>query len=422
MKRLLLIIGLLLASLVQAQEYDQVTLSKCQDKAIINYPLSSQFDLLNSAHDLKQQSLNTNYLPRIDVNAQATYQSDVTKLPIDIPMFDIPEPPKDRYGITLDINQAIYDGGITSKQKEIEDVNLEIEHLKVDLDLYNLKDRVSNFFFNIIILKQNREIIEILKEDINEKLKLIGSGIKYGVALKKDADMLRSEVLKLEQKIDEIDISLSATRSMLSELTGDVYDDRSVFLLPEVIINPDFGQNRRLENRLFNLNKEKLNASKNLINGKSNPKIVGFGQAGYGKPGLNMLGNDFQPYYMVGARFSWNFWNWGQNKKDRQILDLQQNIIENQKNTFNKNLILELTHKFAEISKFTRMIENDQVIIDLKTEIAKVSSSQFDNGIITSTDYLQDKHAETEARLNLGLHKVLLVKAKIDFLTSKGEL
>ncbi|MGD0710183.1 MAG: hypothetical protein ABR968_03305 [Bacteroidales bacterium] len=43
------------------------------------------------------------------------------------------------------------------------------------------------------------------------------------------------------------------------------------------------------------------------------------------------------------------------------------------------------------------------------------------NGAITATEYLTEKNEELQAKLNLETHKIELVKAQIDYLTTKGK-
>lgn len=420
MKKLFTVVGILSLKLTLAQ-VSPVTLQDCQQKALAHFPLSGQFELLKSSNELKNLSLNTHYLPQVNINGQATYQSDVTKIPIDIPMFDIPEPPKDHYSLTLDVNQMIFDGGVTSGQKQLEAIGLGIENTKVEIDLYALKQRVNAIFFNIVLLRENKSLLLLLREDITQKLKNLEAGIKYGVVLKKDAYVLKAEILKVDQKLSELECNLSAAYASLSELTLEGYGHKSVFELPQPLVDAGFGANQRLENRLFNLSKQQLIASKDLITSKNNPRIIGFGQAGYGKPGLDMLADKFSSYYMVGAKLNWNIWNWNKGKKNKQILDLGHDMVVNQQNSFNKQIQLELIAKFAEITKYKQLIEKDFSIINLRSKITRVSSSQLDKGVITSTEYLTDLNAELQAKLDLQLHKVMLVKSKVDYLTCKGE-
>ena len=95
--------------------------------AIQNSPVSKQKQLYTEATDTRLSSIGTAYLPSLTLNAQATYQSDVTKLALDLskinPNLSQPEGlTKDQYKATLDVSQLIYDGGLTPARKEAEKV------------------------------------------------------------------------------------------------------------------------------------------------------------------------------------------------------------------------------------------------------------------------------------------------------------
>jgi hypothetical protein len=75
----------------------------------IKYPIARQTDLLNKI-SLEIEAINKAKLPTIDLNAQATYQSDVTSLPISLPNVTVNPPNKDQYRATVDVNQLIYNG------------------------------------------------------------------------------------------------------------------------------------------------------------------------------------------------------------------------------------------------------------------------------------------------------------------------
>lgn len=411
--------------LFYGQVSKKATLAGCQEKAVQNYPLSGQFDILKNASDVRLENLNTNYLPKLDLNGQITWQSEVTKVAIDLPPafnVDIPEPSKDQYRFTLDISQTIYDGGITRKQKELEMLELDVQTKSVDLELYRLKERITRLYFNIIILKKNEVLLKVLRDNVSSRLSTLESVVKHGAALNKDANILKAEILKIDQNISEILINLDANLKMLSELTYDQYSFNTIFEVPEVDIGTGTDYQQRIEYAILGLTQKKIIQRKNLVSSINIPKVFGFGTAGYGKPGLNMLSDEFDTFFMVGAKLNWSIWDWDHNKNEKMVLDLQQDLIEIQKEAFNKNLQIDLTAKIAQINKYNELLAKDLEIISLKSEIAKISSAELENGIITSNDFLIDLNAETQAKLNYELHKVMLVKAKLDYLTAKGDL
>ncbi len=183
MKRTLFLLNLALsATLAFAQE--TVTLEMCYSKALETYPLAMQNELLPQSHDLRIKNLNKNFMPQMNVNGQAHYQSDVTKTPIqNIPGINIPTVEKDWYKITLDVNQSIYDGSNTSRQKAVEDISLEIDKQGLGIELYKLKERINQVYFNVLLLKERKNILELHSTTLASKLKDVESGVRNGTML-----------------------------------------------------------------------------------------------------------------------------------------------------------------------------------------------------------------------------------------------
>jgi len=416
-----LTVWLFSALFLQAQQ--QVTLELCYEKAIENYPLSAQGELLSLSNELTKKNLNKNYLPKLNINGQLHYQSEVTKVPVqELPIFGVEPLEKDWYKIMLDVNQVIYDGSATSRQKELEQVNHEIRQQSLEIELYGLKQRINQFYFNIILLKENEKILELHKNTLLTKLKDVQSGIRNGTLLASNENILKAELIKIEQSVDEVSITRESLITILHEYTAMNMDENTEFLLPEIYVDMNTYVNNRPEYTLFSIQQRKLETSKKMIGSKNLPMLSAFGQAGYGRPGYDMLKNKFDDFYMIGARLSWNFWDWNHTRKEKEILDLQHAIISTQKETFDKNVRIDLENKMASIRKTERLIKRDKEIIELRAKISSSSSSQLGNGIITSTEYITELNAESKAKLDLEVHKIELVKAKLDYQSTLGNL
>lgn len=418
MKRIILVFLTIFISHVYAQVPD---INFCYQKAIENYPMYKQKDILNNINELKVKSINTNYLPQVNINGQATYQSDVTTIPIKIPGINIPELSKDMYKATLDVNQLIYDGGTVKYQRTIDELGVQSDKQNVETELYKLKERINQLYFGLLVYQKNIELLEISKQTIKSKLKEIESGIRNGTINEVNADKLNAEIINLDQNIIELNKTKQATIKMLGELISVKIADNTMLSIP-VSLAVNESENVRPELKVFDITKERLLASKSLLSSKLYPKLYGFGEVGYGRPGLNMLNNDFQSFYIIGAKLSWNLWNWNQTKTDKKIIDLQADIISLNKDTYSKNITINKQKDLAEIEKFDELLIKDQELITLRTKIAKTTSSQFDNGTITSSDYLNEVNAETQAKINYEMHKIQLIKAKYDYLVNLGKL
>ena len=81
-----------------------------------------------------------------------------------------------------------------------------------------------------------------------------------------------------------------------------------------------------------------------------------------------------------------------------------------------------VTQDEYDINKYSELIKMDDEIVILRREIVKTTSSKLDAGVITSTDYLTELYAKQQAELNLKSHKIELIKAKIQYKTTLGDM
>lgn len=423
---------------VFSQEQGIITLDECYKLAKENSSISKNSGLYDNARDLSLKNYNTALYPQISINGQATYQSDITKvdIPFDqffgqlfsqfpngqnlqIPELNMPEPKKDQYKLSLDINQVFYDGGTVKAAKEVEKATAEANKQNVEVELYSLKEKINKAYFAILLLQESNSLLNLFLKQIEDKIKVLESGLKNGVINQSTVDQLKAERLKAQQQIVEIEHNKKYSLVMLSSLIGKDLQENTQFIKPEVAADVK-NEIKRPELTFIDMNISKIDAATSLLARKKYPKLFGFGQAGYGRPGLNMLSDKFDSFWIVGLKLTWNVWDWSQNKREKQIAGIQKDILTNQKEYLNKNISMFNDAENTNIEKIKKLIEMDNEIISLRTSVLQTSSSKLENGIITATDYLEDLNAETQAKINLESHKLQLVQSKVNCLTITG--
>lgn len=413
---------LLMTSHVMAQQSSHLTLDSCYKMAIAHNPLSRQSGLYNEAWQLQQSALSTLYLPQVSIGGQASWQSDVTALPVSLPNVVIPSLDKDSYKLNLDINQLIWDGGIIQKQKELEKAGLLINLQSVDAENYRLKETVNQVYFNMLVLAENEKLLRLSMSEIQSRLARIRAGVANGTVLPSNAQVLEAEIIRIEQSLTDLVHNRSAALYRLGEITGISLSPGTEAEPPAFDTLPAFNTRLRPEYRLLELQQDKLTAQQSLTGLKLMPRISAFGSLGYGKPGLNMLSNQFDSWAMAGARFSWTLWNWNLHKKEVQIIDIQKDIIDTQKEHFERNQRILLNSLLEEILKNENLIAADHRIIQLRESIVQSTGAQFDQGLITASEFLTEQNAHTQARINLSLHNLQLQFARLNYITAIGLL
>jgi len=416
----LIILLLVNTAFVFSQE-NSFTLKDCYKTAYENYPNAKQKSYYRSINNLKLDNIGVNYLPQISFKGQATYQSDVTMLSIPIPNFKPAELSKDQYKLTLDVRQLLYDGGNTTSLKTTESKQADVDEQKVEVDLFTLKQKINDLYFSILLLQEKKKVNEVLVSDLKSRIAETESRIKNETVTVNNLYILQAQMLQTEQDIQNIDNDKTGSLKMLGELIGSKISESTVLEKPELqsfSYNNDFSS--RPEYKLFEYQKEQLNSYTDVVNSRILPKVSAFGQGGYGRPGLNMLDNSFKPYYMVGLNLTWNPVNWNSDNNEKQIYQINQKIVDSQKETFDKNVKVSLEKYKSDIEKYEDLIKKDEQLISLRENIVAVTYSQLQNGTITSTVYLTELNNKTQSQLMLETHKVQLLQAKINYLTTKG--
>ncbi|HSH50781.1 MAG TPA: TolC family protein [Bacteroidales bacterium] len=421
MKKMILFF-LLFGNIALAQQ-NEICLQDCYDQMLQNYPLAEEPVIYSNINELKMKNLKSGWLPQTELKAQATYQSDVIDIDIDIPMGDIqiPQAEKDQYKATVDINQLIYDWGRIKASKQLENAELKVNRQNNQVELNQLKEQINKFYFAILIFQKNEELMSVMMQEVEKKESSVESGVKNGVLLPSDLNVLKAEKLKLRQNINQIKYQRVAALNMLAEITGMPINENSILKIPEYELDENSEWNRP-EHQLFDLQKEKIDYSIKAYAKHNKPMIFTFSQLGYGKPGLNMLNNEFDTYYYLGLGVRWKFWDWNQNKRQREIFTLNKDIVQAKEKSFNKQLEIALNNEKSNISNYKEAVKSDLEIIELREEVTKSARSKLDNGVITSTEFITELNAETQAKINHETHKIKLVQSIVNYLYITGEI
>lgn len=128
----------------------QITLEECQRKTQENYPLVHQYGLVEKTKEYNLENAAKGYLPQFALSAKASYQSDVTELPVKIPGVELKRLPKDQYQVMLELQQKIWDGGGIRMQKKQTIAEADVEKEKLNVDMYSLNSRVNDLYFGIL--------------------------------------------------------------------------------------------------------------------------------------------------------------------------------------------------------------------------------------------------------------------------------
>ncbi len=395
----------------------QLTIDECQRLARENYPSIHQFGFIEKSNQYSIENARTAYLPQISLSGQATYQSAVSEFPDQMKQLytksgiDMKGLSKDQYKIGVDVNQVIWDGGLTKSKNGITQSEGDVEKQQVEVELYGLKDRVNSLFFGILMIeaqeKQNLNTQEMLQTNCNK----VQTMINNHTALQSDLDVMKAELVTTRQQYTQLVSACQSYRQMLGLF---IHKDMSNIELQMPTAQTEETQTvNRPELQLFDTQQKSLTAKRKAILAALNPQIGAFAQGYYGKPGMNMfkdmVENKFSLNAMIGIRLRWNLSGLYTKKRDLNNIDIASQRIETQRQTFLFNTMLTTTKQQNAIGEMKKILSDDDEIIRLRQSVRKTTESKLSNGIINTSDLVRDITNENNARIAKASHEIELL-------------
>ena len=204
----------------------RVTLEECQLLARDNYPVIAQQELIDQLEEFNISNARRNWLPKISLSAMAAYLSEVPEFPSTLnDLFsqlgvNLAAMPNTLYGTTVQIQQAIWDGGLIKAQTEAAKAESEVSRRSWESEMYALTERVNQLYFGSLLLQENIATADLMIEDLQRNYKMLESMAAFGTAEKNDLDMLKVEILGAQQQRAQLASTRTAYIAMLSIMTG----------------------------------------------------------------------------------------------------------------------------------------------------------------------------------------------------------
>ena len=402
------------------------TLDECQKAAEQNYPLIRQYDLIGKTTELTVANIGKGWLPQISASAQATLQSDVVSWPDQMKTMmtgmgiEMKGLKKDQYRVGIDINQTVYDGGAISSQKAIAREQGKVEAAQTEVNIYNVRKRVNEMYFSLLLLKDQILLNHDLEELLAGNERKLASMVKNGTAAESDLQSLKAERLNTLQRTTELESQKRMLQTMLSTFCG-----IEVTAVGKPDARTSEGAGNRPEMRLFDSQLRLADMQEKALNSALMPKLGVFAQGFYGYPGYNMFEDMMSHKWswngMIGARLTWNIGALYTRKNDKARLKLQRDMTETSREVFLFNNNLEQIQQNENISRYKRLMADDDEIISLRSAVRKAAESKLSHGIIDVNDLVREINAENAARLQQSMHEICMLKEIYDRQYTIGE-
>lgn len=414
-----LYLSLVLLLLATCHLSAQVTLEECVKLAQDNYPLIRKYDLLNQTKAVNLSDINKSWLPQINVYGLGTVQNETPTFPeslaglISQTGMSISGLNEWQYKIGADINQNIWDGGVSKTERKIERAEDTERRTALDVRLYAIRERVENLYFGILLIEEQAEQTRNMQTLLQSNLDKLRTMFENGTAMQSDVDMVEAQCLSTSQQLIQAESTAKSYRKVLEIFTGESLAGQEL-VKPDATIPQDLLPDRP-ESKHFEAQLQANEARNASITASTMPKIGLFAQAYYGYPGFdyfeNMMNRDLSFNMLAGVKVSWNIGAFYTKKNNRRKLRLSSDNIAVERDEFLFNTNMQTRSQLDHIDELRAVMKENDRIVELRANVRKAAESQLDNGVIDATALLAKLTDEKQARLTASYHEIQLLQS-----------
>ena len=407
----------------QAPPRDTLRLGELHNAAANIDPRQRQLALQRQATTLRLRNIAADRLPSLNGEGYGQYQSVVVALPFQVPNTVFPGIPHDTYDAHLIAQQRLYDPSL-GPRGDVERANLAVAEARVRTNVYALRGEVNDAFFSAALAEARANELTTVISDLEAQLRVAQARVREGTALPSESATIQAELLRRRQDRDDLAATRAASLAVLSALTGREIGLNDSLALPDLATGVATARSSlpraRPEYEQFARTRQQLAAQERTIAAQTRPRVSAYGRFGYGKPGLNFLATDFNSYWLAGVQVQWAPWNWRNSDRDRELLELQQQIVTSDEDAFTAANQRTVNRQLADIDRLTATLRTDDTIIALRERIEREIQHRYTEAVVTASEYVDRTNDVLAARLTRVGHEIELAQARARYLTTIG--
>jgi outer membrane protein TolC len=405
---------------------DTLQLATLQRQARDADARARELELLASQTDLRLRNLDAERLPGLTALGQTQYQSDVPTSPFNLPNGEPAfAPPKFTYDVSVRADQRLYDPSLGAR-RELARADLAESQARVRTSLFSIRQEVNEAFFGAALLQEELGALESSIDDLEARLRETTARVREGAALAGEAAAVEATLLRQRQQADDLRASRGAALARLERLTARPIPGGAAIQLPDLAAAVAGARGAldtlrsRPEYEQFDRTRERVARQQDLAAAADRPQLSAFGRAGFGRPGLNFISDQSEPYALGGVQLQWKAWTWGTSARERDALALQKDIVAAEERAFSSAIRRALDTDLATIDRLQGTVASDERIIALRESIDRAARLRLQEGVTTAADYLDRRTEWLTAQFDRARHRVELAQAQARLLTTLG--
>ena len=341
-----------------------------------------------------------------------------------IPGMNILAGAKHNYDLKLSLVQPIFTGGILSNHVKLETINQLREKYNTDSREIQVAGMIKASYFTCRLLESKNESLSLLIKTLKLHHKRLDN--LYREELVKKSDLLETQIKisetemkqeELNQLLQEEKINFTRLCSFPVEDMVENYDE-SIGTLPESL---SFFEDNHPGLKIIDQNIRMLCLQKKITAGDYLPRVQGFAELHYGRPGIDFFKNEWSLYFQGGINVNFRIFDWDQLKIEKKTADMAIQKLDNHKEDLVLEVKKKLTQLYAKKKSIEKQLEMVKNMVKFAAEDAALKEELVKENQVPNIDYLSallDKERYQSMQNEL-LLQLSLIKLNVNVLIGR---
>ncbi len=383
------------------------------------------------------------WLPSIDALGTYSYTTETSRLQLDLP-FPLPNGTHmdralgdhDRVESGVDASYALFTGFARGRRLESQRLGVKVREAQLRAARNQMSLRLASLFYAWQLAGAQAAYQEKLLQHARELEKQSQDFVKAGTAV-------RSRLLTAQARSRAVEVDMLTARNTRDSLAfevlaflgdrtdaapeGDPGDSSAAMsLLADTSALPDTawkapGEQARPEAEALDWGAAQARTGAEALAGQKWPQLSGSAGWRYANPGLNLAGDEFMNYGILGLQLRWNLFDGSRNRAQRAQLDVQARELAEQK----RRLVQDWRKAMATARlQYSRSLAQYQAALASR-EAARAASAdlkrQTEAGVATGVDWLEARNNEARAELAMEQARTLQRLARLQWEYAAGK-
>lgn len=389
-------------------------------------PRAAQRELLAQQTEARRETIRRERLPALNVNGSAQYLSDVASVGT-LPGIGPVGPLNHQYDAYLTIREPLVDFTRAARDR-VERERLAEARAGLTAALYGQRGAVNEAFFAVLQRRAQQRVLTAAITDLSSRQSAAQQRVQAGAALPSEALAIDAELVRRRQALAEAASEEQIALGQLALLIGrpltpstalELSGESTSGMTAPVDVSPLSRQ--RPEYTQFDRSRAVLRAREATLSAIDRPRVSLVTRTGYGRPGLNALGREFDSYLSTGIQLEWTPWNWGATRRAREELRANDAVVRTNELAFTRTLERASLADRERLQSLQRLLTTDDEVVALRERLHGEARLRYDEGEMTAADYVARANDLLVAQLDREIRRLRIAEVRARYLTTIGQ-